>query len=395
MATIRSKNYVGIENILLERFPDYQELSADVDDEKLWFRFPLDIELKIRAEIFLPLAMFEAMVRGVPVKIETSIPISEKLAESLKTIQSIFHCWNEDLSIVPVHANTTRNCVDSDRVISCFSGGVDSTYTYSILKEEITHFLLVRGFDAYGTDEDWKKHVAVREKFAQLQKIELISVNTNARLFADARRLSWLLTHGGLLAAIGITLNAEKFFIPSSATYLYLFPEGSHPLVDPLWSTETTSVIHHGADVSRSYKTEIIAQDSQLLDQLQVCWRSAFFNCGECSKCVRTSAVLRILDKKSRSIPNCSSLKKLSVLKPDGEGSILFINDLISFSKRNKAKEIEKIFRRMRKIYILKESASVFFKTLLGEVGRKLVNKFRNPAWHKARGALRSKNSEF
>jgi 7-cyano-7-deazaguanine synthase in queuosine biosynthesis len=395
MSAISGEDYVGIENIILEKFSDYQELSADVDGEKLWFRFPLDIELQARAEIFLPLAMFEAMVRGVPVRVDKSVPISAKFKASLNLIQSIFHCWNKDLSTVPVYSKTTETWDASNGIMSCFSGGVDSTYTYSVFKKEITHLLLVRGFEEYGSDVDWGKHVSARSEFSQSQNVKLISVDTNARLFADTRRLSWLLVHGGVLGGIAASLNVEKFMIPSSATYLYLFPEGSHPLIDPLWSTETTSVVHHGADVSRSYKTEIIAQNKSLRDRLQVCWRSTVSNCGECSKCVRTSVVFHILDKDSESMPLCLNLKKLRILKPDGEGSILFIDDLISFSKRNNNMEIEKIFRRMKRNYTMKNAINAFVKALLGESGRKLINKFRNPVWHKARGALRSKNNEF
>ena len=48
---------VDIADIKLEKNEKFQEMSAIVDGEKVWFRFPLFVELEVRAELFLPPAM--------------------------------------------------------------------------------------------------------------------------------------------------------------------------------------------------------------------------------------------------------------------------------------------------------------------------------------------------
>jgi hypothetical protein len=36
---------VRVEQLILTRTSDYQQLSASVDGEQLWFRFPIDVPL--------------------------------------------------------------------------------------------------------------------------------------------------------------------------------------------------------------------------------------------------------------------------------------------------------------------------------------------------------------
>lgn len=383
-----NEDCVSIKNIALEEFSGYQELSANVDGERLWFRFPFGLELEARAEIFLPLAMFEAMVRGVPVRVDKSVPISAKLAVSLKQIQSTFNFWNPGLSIVQIEAETTSSFKPTGDVISCFSGGVDSTYSYSCFSEEVTQLLLVRGFDGFGSGERWQENVQARQSFADLENKNLIAVDSNVRTFADARKLSWALLHGSVLAGIGVALSPKKFIIPASHTLNNLIPLGSHPLVDYLWGTESTTILHHGVDSSRTKKTEYISRNEKYLDHLQVCWRSTAGNCGECSKCVRTSVVLHILGKNRSSIPNFRDLKQLDAIIPDSKNLLAFVDDLIEFSERNSASRIEERLRDYRRNYLMRDAVDAFFKALLGDKGRRIVHYFRKPAWHDERGTV-------
>jgi hypothetical protein len=253
----------------------------------------------------------------------------------------------------------------------------------------------VKGFDNWSREESWPVNVSARKRFAELENKKLIAVESNVREFVERRNIYWGMLIGGVLAGLGVAMAPETLLIPSSWTYQDLHPYGTHPLVDPLWSTEATEVIHHGAGTTRSGKIEYIAERQSLLDQLQVCWKSCASNCGNCPKCIRTSLVLHLLGREAENLPAFRSLEQLKMLKPDGEGSLPFVDDLILCCERHAEHDIRKILARMRRRFIMKSSAETFLKALTGSWGRRLDRKLRPREWHSVRATLRSHNSPF
>ena len=75
-----------------------------------------------------------------------------------------------------------------------------------------------------------------------------------------------------------------------------LTPAGSHPLLDPLFSSGALELRHEGADRTRLEKIEAIAARPELLPCLLVCHEGPLpgpaLNCGRCEKCVRTMTEL-------------------------------------------------------------------------------------------------------
>ena len=62
---------------------------------------------------------------------------------------------------------------------------------------------------------------------------------------------------------------------------------GSHPLLDPLWSTETLAFVHDGCEANRMEKVRRIAESPLLLEGLRVCVDDRgpdVYNCGSCWK---------------------------------------------------------------------------------------------------------------
>jgi hypothetical protein len=88
----------------------------------------------------------------------------------------------------------------------------------------------------------------------------------------------------------------KTMYLPATHTYAELFPCGSHPLLDPLWSTETLEIVHDGCEATRVEKVARIAQSGAALRYLRVCWenRDGAYNCGRCEKCLRTMISLRV-----------------------------------------------------------------------------------------------------
>lgn len=381
---------IDITDIKLERQETYQEMSATVDGDRIWFRFPLFMSLEARAELFLAPAMVESMVRGIPVRITGDIAIDQRLAHTFEEIQSVFKSWNEDFIISPIIANTRDDFPVTEDVISCYSGGIDSSFTYGHYRDEITHIMLMQGFDDWDKNQNWQQNVANRQAFADAQGIKLIAVETNIRYYCEDRKLSHQLMFGSILASVAIIFNPRHLLIPSSYTYSTLHPLGSHPLLDPLWRTANTEIIHHGCASSRCKKTEYIAEHQDLLDQIQVCWKSSSSNCGNCPKCARTALTLKILGRKCDRLPEPTHKEFYEHLVICNKDEVFYIEELIGLCGKRGHGEIAKHLRRLIKSYKFKKFFHDIFKFLLGTTGRKLSRRFSKNIWYKSRATLTS-----
>lgn len=382
---------VWIEKVALEPGSDDQELSATVDGERIWYRLPKDLQLVARPEPFLAPALFEAMVRGVPVRVEDDAPVSRRLLTGLSEIQAVLHCWNRDLHRVPVLAEESDDFPVSPAVACCFSGGIDSSYTYACHRDAVTHLMLVQGLaSGRGGPDDWNENIAARRRFAELEGKALIAVQTNVARFLEERALSILLTHGGLLCGLGVGLSFKRFLIPASYTFQDLMPWGSHPMLDPLWATETTEVVHHGIDKTRIEKTAFVAGNQELLDQLQVCWYAGGRNCGACGKCVRTAMALHLLGVESRNLAPYRRLSQTKLLKEVNEGVFPFLSELIALAEKTGEAAIARRLRAYLRRYRFRKAASEMAREMIGASGRKLMRRLRPHPWHHARGTLQS-----
>lgn len=381
---------VTIQEIKLVELPEFKELSAMVDGTYVWFRFPTWTPVTTRAEIFLPLAMAEAMVRGEDVFISSDFPISAALSRSLPKIVNVFCNWNSaDNRPIQVQATTECYPETSDSVICCFSGGVDSSFSYSRHQSEITDLLVVMGFDASEAGPEWVHLTQRLQRFADQQKKRLITVETNLRNVIETRNLSWEAAHGSILAAIGISLRARTVLIPSTFGYGDLLPWGSHPLLDPLWSTETTAVIHDGLDANRTEKTAQLLRHPAILNAVQVCWNHIDRNCGYCSKCMRTSLALYMLGTHSNNLPPYDGKSPLSALKPGSLASVAFVDDLIILAKRTNHIRIARELIGYRDRFLFKYHLIEGLRALLGNRGRRLSRIFSKKGWHNARTMIK------
>ena len=389
----RIGNNITISDIRIDKGPAYQELSALIDDEKVWFRFPADVPVRARPEAFIPFCLFDAMLRKVPIVIHPDFPVSAELLTGFEEIQDIYTCWNSDLNRTQLVATAGIQDEKNADVYCCFSGGIDSSYSYAKHRDKITHLLVLEGFDQLKDKSGWKKCVADRKAFADQEHKKLVDVTHNAIEFLGKRKLHWVPVLGSILACLGVTLNAETFIVPSSNTYADLFPCGSHPLLEVNWSTENTKIIHDGCEASRTRKTEFVAQFQDLLDQLQVCCYSQCDNCGNCSKCVRTSIILDVLGKNSASLPDYQSHGELKQLQPYDNGTLSYMDDFAVFMHKHGRHDIKKQLLKMKRNYIITSNMTMIAKTILGNRVRNLKQKFFPRPWEAYRTGLVARKS--
>ncbi len=87
----------------------------------------------------------------------------------------------------------------------------------------------------------------------------------------------------------------KNVYIPSGLRFDQLGPYGTHPELDPLFSTENTQIIHDGCEYSRLEKVKSsIAKSPLALKYLRVCCQiiKGKYNCNECVKCEQTKMEL-------------------------------------------------------------------------------------------------------
>jgi hypothetical protein len=183
-----------------------------------------------------------------------------------------------------------------------FSLGVDSFYSCFFADPAPDLLILASGFDIPLERRDilipmCDSLAAVAE--ATEKNWTMIETDLKGhRLF---RKLSWEASHGAAVAFLGHLLQEHigSLLISSSYDQDHLGPWGSHPDLDPCWSSSRLSVKSIGHEVSRSEKIRRLVNHpvarSLMKDHLRVCWEnpSSSGNCGYCHKCVLLRMTLR------------------------------------------------------------------------------------------------------
>lgn len=315
-----------VSNIQMISDNDFCQVQATIvteflDDDPflLWFRFPAiySTKISVSGNAFIAALLLPSMVTGEVLNIDGTV--SPNLYKSLDTIQDIYKCWEPALhriEVIPSSlASKSSTHRDQKTAASFFSGGVDSLYTLltNVKKEEnriqssaqIKYLLLARGIDiSLGKEHDPNYEAALRNAntvAGELNK-KVLSLSTNIKDLLDLFVPWGLLGHGACLASIGLLFENlfDTVFISSTHRYNQLIPWGTHPLLDPLWSTEAIRFIHYGCEASRIDKLRLIKQFPIALSTMRVCFEFPItndlpvYNCGICPKCLKTMIGLHI-----------------------------------------------------------------------------------------------------
>ncbi|HEX3082644.1 MAG TPA: hypothetical protein VHQ86_05365, partial [Candidatus Saccharimonadia bacterium] len=256
------------------------------------------------ASSFAAALLFPAMQEGEDLIIEGSI--SKQLYDGMMEIMKIATGWDLGLKDVKVKADViVADEHTSTGTASFFTGGVDSFYTYLKHKNDkekngrIKNLIFVNGFDIDLSEPTlWELASRNVQAIADAEDAELITVTTNLYDVLTPF-ISWDFAHGGGLAAIGLFLRRgfSRIYIPSTFPAEEQVPYGSTLATDPLWSTEKLTFIHDGTEAGRLNKVRWqIAKSPVALKYLRVCYVNpkGAYNCGRCSKCVRTMIELYI-----------------------------------------------------------------------------------------------------
>ncbi len=299
------------------------ELSARVNVEKprpesyrIWFRGPQgcfgDAPL---GDVYFAAFWIPAMFLQEEFELDGEVS-KELLNAAYEKLEPILLRWFPDtLVAAPVRG---MRVVDGPTPPSAghgcmYSAGLDSSYSVARNFDSLTHLIFVHGFDI-----PWDQTAAAEKVLENLRegavalKKELIVLQTNlVEPIRDLTMRSHALGHGRpdfssgiyfgtMLVTFGLCLRGllGQLIIPSSWSYEYTVPRGSHPLIEPNWSTPTINVRLDGCEADRVEKaTYLVEHRPEMLSQIRVCFEpneGGRPNCGKCLKCLKTMMEIRM-----------------------------------------------------------------------------------------------------
>ncbi|WP_182359162.1 hypothetical protein [Tomitella gaofuii] len=274
--------------------PDH-EAAAEFSwgDKTYTIETSANVTLRNTATAWLPPATIMAMKKDLPLHIDSTV--DPKTLEGTNEAQQLLHSWwPEELHKISIEASTEPNQTANGRGIGCFfSGGLDSFYSAITNDHTVTHLIFVHGFDIYlNSTAHYRNALKHIRTIATEMNKTLIEVTTSIKTpFVSGR--NWMHAHGAAMAHVAFLLSdhIHTALIPASHHRDNLIPHGSHPELDPLWSSQAVTLVYDNFEATRTEKAKAILGTPAAMHHLRVCsWnRSDVQNCGECEKCVRTA----------------------------------------------------------------------------------------------------------
>ncbi|QYJ16522.1 hypothetical protein Rxycam_02355 [Rubrobacter xylanophilus DSM 9941] len=324
---------LSVEDVVWDASGREVRVSATLGGEELELHYASSERLYPGLDFLVPGLLLPAMRHGE----QLSIPggVSPRLLEATAQIQDVFNIWESVFRKVGIRAErlgTAPANRPAEGVACVFGGGIDSFHTLMRHREEITHLLYLhpQGEDPRARERALRR---VRE-VAKATGKALIEVDTNFRQLSREHRIPWKYAHGPWIASAALLFQhvVGKVFVAGSTTSNYdnLRPQGTHPILDPLWSTERTSFYHDGCEVRRVRKAAEISGFAPAMKWLQVCDRTGGAgNCGGCEKCLRSMLNLQA----------AGALKRCQTLPDEIDPEAVRALDLTGYSESYFARE--------------------------------------------------------
>ncbi|NNF03163.1 MAG: hypothetical protein HKN17_01750 [Rhodothermales bacterium] len=289
--------------------PGLVRFDADLDGERIELEFRSDdIELVARPEAAVAAFLLLAMSHGEDIEVDQ--PLDPRFVMNLESILDTYACWSPLMKRIRVRSDVSDarpvRTNHREQVTATFcSGGVDSAYTLVKQMDRIDRLVFIHGFDVPLANETGRRRASDGlHRLAAACGKELIEVETNLRDVIRLKRPTprlgaWEFSHGSALAAIAHVISGtiDRIYVPATISYPRLNSWGSHPVLDPLWSSHDIDLIHDGCEAPRFEKCTLVAQHPEIVENIRVCWKADMgeYNCGECEKCVRTMVAFAAL----------------------------------------------------------------------------------------------------
>lgn len=245
-----------------------------------------------------PVATALASAIGEDLRFEA--PVSPRLVAGAEQASRKFAGW-WDYRSIRIDAPEAAPLPVGDGVGAMFSRGIDTSATLrrslrGDIPQRATHLLSVYGaewkFSPASHEAIWRGNEAAAAEYG----LPLIRLTTNAPHLLRGR-IGWPRSHGAAFASIALALGPRfgSVLFGSSQHPDYARGHGSRWDLDPLWSTESTTIHHDAAELGKVGRAALVATDPIALRHLKVCWAvDGSGNCGRCEKCLRTMTCLQM-----------------------------------------------------------------------------------------------------
>jgi hypothetical protein len=301
-----------IQEIKQERSSDRSRLSAEVIWEEA-DRSPCQVYFEAAGEFadaigYFPEAFVAAALPPALWEGEKRILVEGELCpeflDNVAVVTRVFQHWFPQISqSLPIEARRRSSAQNTQRRSAFFfTGGVDSL---AVLRSNRLNFSpehpasVQDGIIVFNLEvEDPKAFqyaLNALSRIAEDANVTLLPVSTNVRVLKEDWSFWWTAHMGPALAAIAHSINKRigSAIIGSDYDVPNLRQHGSHPLVDPYFSSFDLKVRYDGTAISRFDKLRLLSDWQVGLDNLRVCNKQELYqpgrlNCGECEKCFRT-----------------------------------------------------------------------------------------------------------
>jgi hypothetical protein len=281
--------------------------------QEIWFEVTEEGSSRFApaGEAFLPLCLPPALRRGEH-RIRIEGIVCPRLRDGAAAAALLLRSWyggeRGEIAIEAEDGFCSPPREEPGVAFSFLTGGVDSTFTLLANHrafeeghpERIREALLVSELfasearsPALAAEFDGRVRRAAGA-IAAASGIPLTVLRTNARELEPSFDFFARESHSSILACAAHLLGPRlcSARIAAATTIRTLVPSGTHPVLDPLWSSSRVEILHDHFGLTRSEKTAEIVASPERLENLMVCQAGpvpdGFLNCGECEKCLRT-----------------------------------------------------------------------------------------------------------
>lgn len=350
-------------------------VSASIDGRELWFECAEFHDEDRMGDAFLAVALLPAMAQGRDLDLTDLPPISPRLLDTIPQVQAAWLQWNPRLSSIDLWAPRGTSAPGRPGTATAFSGGVNSSH--AALAGSPGH-PVVRLL-GMGSRLAESEHAAMSHRLTRLASTlnaPLLTVTTNWESWRQPLGMSYSLMHGGALMAVGHLLGPEQWVIPASSTMGAMIPHGTHPVMDPLWSSDSTHVSHWGGHLTFTEKLARLIEVPEILDTLSVCNEPGVGNCGHCRLCARTRLCLELLGAELSVAAGAASSPPLTSYLPhlSDERERPQLTAVLALAQERGRTDVsirlERALARFERRRLLRSAADAFRGRLPGEVRR-------------------------
>lgn len=356
-------------------------LSGWVDGMELYYRTGADRELAEGAEPFLCAMLVPAMVQGRDIVIPDGLTTSREFLANLDRLQDIYAVWYPAFRKVGIRVDVRSGeppAAERERGLF-FSGGLDACHSLQKYGSSVDTLVYVRGIDMQLDEEDlYRQCLESNLEIAEAYGKKLVAIESNVRFFirkVSGSDIGWGVAQGCGLGSLANVLGMPVSYISSSNAYDNLGPQGSHPLTDPLCSSDRVRIEHIGCESRRHEKLLEVARDDFLLQRIRVCWQDQGLNCGKCEKCLRFRMALTLAGLRSRNFEPLTDFAELDFASINSPTHYVDWEDNLRLARAmgnaSACRELGRRLRRYRERQLLKQIDELW----LGGSIRKLKRK--------------------